>query len=159
MKKPKYYPLEQHLKSNGGSTIPMTFREIESVIKDSLPPSARKHRAWWSNNTSNSVITHSWLKVGYKTAKVDLDNESLVFERVDSGKDSIHGAVAGIGKKQLHAHDDVPSSISADGIDSRPHPVLGCMKGSVTIADDYDPCEPALPEWAGMVHDASIDHA
>lgn len=157
MNKHKYYPLETHLKSIGRPEIPMTFHEIESVIKDSLPRSARKHRAWWSNNTSNSVITHSWLKAGYKTAKVSLDNECLVFERVDSGKDLTCRTADGAGRNQRNVHYEAPSS-ATDESGSRTHPVLGCMKGTVTIADDYDPSEPAFPEWAGIVHNASLNH-
>ena len=40
----KYEPLEIFLKSLDFESIPMTFTEIELIIKDSLPPSARKHR-------------------------------------------------------------------------------------------------------------------
>jgi len=59
----KYKALEKHLLRNGMRQIPMTFVDIEAVIEDRLPPSARKHRAWWSNNPSNSVITLlGWLR-------------------------------------------------------------------------------------------------
>ena len=58
----KYAALEDHLRNSGQDAVPMTFADIERVIGADLPPSAFKHRPWWSNNPSNSVITHSWLK-------------------------------------------------------------------------------------------------
>ncbi|MEE9453579.1 MAG: hypothetical protein V3V13_04255 [Paracoccaceae bacterium] len=72
MTQTKYEPLENYLEKKGFSQIPMTFSDIETIIENSLPPSARKHRAWWSNKPSNSVITYAWLNAGYKTAQVDL---------------------------------------------------------------------------------------
>ena len=75
----KYAALEDHLRNSGQDTVPMTFADIERVIGADLPPSAFKHRPWWSNNPSNSVITSSWLKAGYKTENVDMAGEKLVF--------------------------------------------------------------------------------
>ena len=77
----KYGPLETHLRRSGQTSVPMTFGEIEHVIGAKLPPSAFKHRPWWSNNPSNSVITHAWLGAGYKTAEVDMTGRKLVFRK------------------------------------------------------------------------------
>ncbi|MXY66588.1 MAG: hypothetical protein F4206_05410 [Gammaproteobacteria bacterium] len=129
----KYSPLETHLKSAGFKEILMTFEEIEAVIGTSLPPSARKHRPWWSNNPSNSVMTHSWLAAGYKTSRVDISNECLVFV-----KDDPRGL-----------HDSSPQNPE---MDSGKHPVFGCMAGTVTVAEDLDLTSPAMPEWANMAH-------
>jgi hypothetical protein len=35
----------------------MSFREIEQVLGFPLPPAARRHRPWWSNNGNNNVMT------------------------------------------------------------------------------------------------------
>jgi len=59
----------------------MSFQEIEAVIAAPLPPVAFKHRAWWSNNPSNSVITDAWLAAGYKTERVDMGSQKLVFRK------------------------------------------------------------------------------
>lgn len=80
----KYDPLMHRLAESGASEVPMTFGEIEAVIGAALPPVARKHRAWWSNNPSNSVITRAWLEAGYRTARVDMADERLVFQKVDA---------------------------------------------------------------------------
>ena len=75
----KYAPLAAHLREVGQETVPMTFADIERIIGTNLPPSAFKHRPWWSNNPANSVITRSWLEAGYKTANVDMAGQKLVF--------------------------------------------------------------------------------
>lgn len=77
----KYEPLKTFLNGRHEGEIPMTFHEIEALIGATLPPAAFKHRAWWSNNRSNSVITHAWLDAGFKTETVDMDSQKLVFRR------------------------------------------------------------------------------
>ncbi len=133
----KYQPLENHLKTCGLREIPMAFKEIEAVIQDNLPPSARKHRPWWSNNPSNSIMTKSWLAAGYKTTRVKLESECLVFVRDDT----------------LAPHQTLSP---ASGNGSVGHPVLGCMSGTVTVADDLDLTDPAMPEWADMAQDTTV---
>lgn len=76
-----YDPLREHLSGRGAVEVPMTFAEIETVIGRSLPASARKHRAWWSNNPANSVITRAWLDAGYQTERVDMASRKLVFRK------------------------------------------------------------------------------
>lgn len=126
----KYEPLEKFLTRKGMSQIPMTFSDIESVIHDSLPPSARKHRAWWSNNPSNSVITYAWLAAGYKTSQVNLEAEQLVFIK------------------------DEPESLTNQA--EQRHPAFGCMKGIGVLADGVDLTEPADAEWGAALEAASL---
>lgn len=78
----KYEPLARFLSQQKQASIPMTFAQIEQLIGNRLPASARKHRPWWSNNPSNSVITRAWLDAGFKTTQVDMAGERLVFMRV-----------------------------------------------------------------------------
>ncbi len=82
----KYEPLEQFLKSRPTEEVPMTFAEIEKVIGRPLPEAARAHRAWWSNNPSNNVMTKAWLAAGYRTERVDMASRRLVFCRVASSR-------------------------------------------------------------------------
>ncbi|WP_339747249.1 hypothetical protein [uncultured Maricaulis sp.] len=77
----KYTPLEHHLQAQTLNHIELRFCDIERIIGATLPPSARRHRAWWSNNPSNSVATYAWLNAGYRSAQVDMAGERLVFER------------------------------------------------------------------------------
>ncbi len=119
----KYQPLEQRLEIIGKEFIPMTFAEIEAVIDDDLPPSARKHRAWWSNNPSNSVITYSWLGAGYKTESVNLEEEKLVFRRDET-----------LATKEIEMSNGT-------------HPLFGALKGQITITVDFDLTDPTGAEW------------
>lgn len=79
----KYEPLKVFLSERSDSEVPMRFEEIEGIIGAALPPVAFKHRAWWSNNPSNSVITRAWLDAGYRTERVDMGSQKLVFRRAD----------------------------------------------------------------------------
>jgi hypothetical protein len=77
----KYEPLRSFLAGRSETEVPMSFREIEKLIGAPLPPVAFKHRAWWSNNPSNSVMTKAWLEAGYRTERVDMGSQKLVFRR------------------------------------------------------------------------------
>ena len=72
----KYGSLTTYLSGKKQTSIPMTFKKIEGVLGAKLPPSAYNHRAWWSNNPTNNVMTHAWLKAGYKTASVDMEGQN-----------------------------------------------------------------------------------
>ena len=75
----KYAPLAAYLRSSGQDSVTMSFDDIERIIGAELPHSALTHRAWWSNNPTNSVMTRAWLEAGYKTEKVDMAGKTLVF--------------------------------------------------------------------------------
>src|SRR5436305_3627483 len=78
----KYEPLGQFLRKQRTQEVPLTFREIEKITGVKLPPKAQHHRAWWSNNPSNNVMTKVWLEAGYESAQVDMNARKLVFRRV-----------------------------------------------------------------------------
>ena len=78
----KYAPLESHLRDSGETSVPMTFDEIAQVIGTPLPPAAFKHRALWSNNPGNWVMTKAWLGAGYETERVHMETRELVFRKV-----------------------------------------------------------------------------
>ena len=135
----KYEPLEEYLRDCGRSDVPMTFAEIEEIIGDALPSSAFKHRPWWSNNPSNSVITYAWLRAGYKSAEVDMTERKLVFRKsnpsVSPDPEDGAGAV-GHGLAAAEAQ---------DGFDfSR---VFGALRGTVTIKPGTDLTEPVGADW------------
>lgn len=107
----------------GNAVVPMTFTEIEEIIGNRLPSSAFKYRPWWSNNPSNSVITHAWLRAGYVSAEVDMAGLSLVFRKSDVAK----------------------SRADADEFDfSR---VYSALEGTVTTKPGIDLTEPVGAEW------------
>ncbi len=126
----KYDPLGNYLRKQRMGRVPMTFIEIERLIGAKLPNSQR-YPAWWSNNPFNNVMTQVWLDAGFKTEEVDVKARKVVFRKV--------------GQAQPAA--DQASSSSDDENASKPHPLVGWMKGTVRIAPGVDLTEPADPEW------------
>jgi hypothetical protein len=120
----KYDPLTRHLAAHHKREIPMRFEDIERVLGFDLPPSARRHRAWWSNNPSNSVMTKAWLAAGYLSEQVDLEGEKLVFARLNA----------------------VVSPARPAGAKGR-HPLIGCMAGTIPVPPETDLTEPTAPDW------------
>lgn len=118
----KYESLGQFLKSRREERVPMTFAEIEHVTGAQLPPSAHKHRPWWSNNGANSALTRVWLDAGFKSEQVDMAAQRLVFRRVDKPKETLR-----------------PNGGN--------HPLIGALKGLLRIAEDTDVTKPADPDW------------
>ncbi len=74
----RYEPLGQFLASQNASETPLTFKDVERIIRRSLPSSARKHPAWWANTRTHSQAG-SWLDAGWKTERVELRAERVVF--------------------------------------------------------------------------------
>lgn len=128
----KYAPFAEFLREQRGSEVPLTFAEIERVIGTQLPPSA-KYPAWWSNNSSNNVMTELWLSAGFQTERVDIPGRKLVFRRVKGSRAS-----------------QPADGAAAEGTvarTARRHPIFGCMVGLMTIAPGVDLTEPADPSW------------
>jgi hypothetical protein len=129
----KYEPLGQFLREQRTREVPLTFDEIEKITGVTLPPKAQFHRAWWSNNASNNVMTKVWLEAGYESTQVDMSARKLVFRRVKE--------VAPEGGNTAQAQ-------SRTGR----HPLFGAMKGLIHVPAGVDLTEPADPEW-GKVYD------
>ena len=77
----KYSSLTTFLASRTQPRISMSFEDIERVVGSKLPQSAFNHRAWWSNNPTNSVMTKAWLAAGFRSEDVDMTARRLVFSR------------------------------------------------------------------------------
>lgn len=128
----KYEPFARFLREQRTHEVRLTFGDIERIVGAKLPPSARKQRAWWSNNPDNSVMTKIWLAAGFRSEQVDMAARRLVFRRVPRTS----------GEQR-----------SGDGSSSAPiergrHPLLGALKGLVRIMPGTDLTDPADPEWS-----------
>ena len=131
----KYAPLADHLRGSGRAELPMTFGEIEAVIGARLPESARKHRAWWSNNPTNNVMTHAWREAGYESADVDMAGRKLVFRRS-----------AQAARPSATDVDLPPEEASSAGAGPLSR-IFGALKGTVTIKPGTDLTEPVDTDW------------
>jgi hypothetical protein len=78
----RYDKLKLYLDNAKGIHVDMTFAQIEAVLGRALPPSALRHRAWWSNNPDNNVMTQAWLAAGYQSRDVDMAAGTVTFEWV-----------------------------------------------------------------------------
>jgi hypothetical protein len=88
-------PLAKHLESESASTWSATFGQVEQVLGFPLPPSARKHREWWSNQAgAGHSQAKGWQDAGWQVWKVDLAAERAIFRRVDAGPPAAVGAQA-----------------------------------------------------------------
>ncbi len=92
----KYSPLYRHLRARGGGEWRASFADLEAVLGFTLPESARVHRPWWSNQRNGGGHGHAlaWQMAGWKTRAVDLERETLVFERAGADGDTVHEAGA-----------------------------------------------------------------
>ena len=135
----KYDHLAAHLRGSRQAFLPMTFDNIEHIVGTKLPPSAFKHRAWWSNNPNNSVITHAWLEAGYKTADVDMAGRKLVFRKSLPDEQS-----PGTGGGQPAQEESQASEDAGAGFYSR---AFGALKGTVTITAGTSLTSPVGEEW------------
>jgi hypothetical protein len=124
----KYRPLTMHLRAQRGARVRMTFAEIERVIGTKLPPSASRHRPWWSNNPLNNVMTKAWLDAGFESEEVDLKGRKLVFRR------------AGPPKPPQTPPSDAPLGKLA---------LFGWLRGTVVAVGDLT--EPADAEWSERI--------
>ena len=76
----KYAPLTEHLAraaQRGDTQVEVTFTQVGDLV-GGLPPSARKWRAWWSNDSKSEA--QAWRAAVWHVAWVSLDHERVRFE-------------------------------------------------------------------------------
>lgn len=134
----KYDPLKQYLESRRFEEVPMTFSEIERVLGFKLPEKSQQHRAWWSNNASNSVMTKAWLAAGYKTERVDLAARRLVFRRAAHVRNQ---------PKAFKSASELRPPRSSGRNNGTTHPLFGVLAGLGKTAPGVDLTEPVDPDW------------
>ena len=77
----KYGPLLEYLHRSEQREVTLTFAQIELLMNDTLPDSARVKRAWWSNRSKGALQALSWMEAGYIVSKLDLDEEYVTFRK------------------------------------------------------------------------------
>ncbi len=84
----KYKRLYEHLSGIASDRWRTSFREVESILGFELPPSARLHRPWWANHKAGNGHSQAlaWGVVGWETADVDMDAETLLFRRTKTAE-------------------------------------------------------------------------
>ena len=76
----KYTPLSEYLAERPDALheITLSFEEVEQLVGP-LPPSARKHRPWWANDSKSEAV--AWRNAGWHVAAVNLSSEMVTFRR------------------------------------------------------------------------------
>lgn len=77
----KYQPLLEFLRDSNQHEVTLTFAEIEALMNETLPDSARSKRAWWSNRTKGALQASAWMEAGYRVEDVDLDGQRVTFRK------------------------------------------------------------------------------
>jgi hypothetical protein len=145
----KYDGLGSYLRERAFEEIPMTFSEIEKITGVNLPPKAQHHRAWWSNNPSNNVMTKIWLDAGYETMQVDIAGRKLVFRRI--AREARGNGMADAAREFKPAE--------ASGKTPGRHPLIGFLQGTFTIEPGYDLTSPvySVEEWSEIEKEMEED--
>jgi hypothetical protein len=80
----RYAPLALRLQSQPSNQdrVQLTFEEIEKIIDNPLPASARQHRSWWANDSVSHVQSQQWLDVGWRVAQINMTEEKVTFARI-----------------------------------------------------------------------------
>ena len=71
----KEVPLQQQ-------EVMLSFTQIERILGESLPQSAHKHRAWWSNEQHGQhTNAHAWMTAKWEVDAVDQKAKWVRFRR------------------------------------------------------------------------------
>jgi len=76
----KYRLLFDYLDQREGEEIALSFAEIENLLGQALPPSARARRDWWGNR-KRAPQASAWMGAGYHVGELDLEKEQVVFRK------------------------------------------------------------------------------
>ena len=81
----KYQPLLEFLRGSNQHEVILTFAEIEALMNNPLPDSAKSKRAWWSNRSKGALQASAWMEAGYRVEDVDLDGQRVTFRKPTTG--------------------------------------------------------------------------
>ena len=79
----EYDRLGSHLRRRSGPIWQASFADIEAIMGTPLPASARRHNAWWANQTGRGHSqARAWQEAAWRTRRLDLKAGKVDFERV-----------------------------------------------------------------------------
>lgn len=148
----KYEPLANHLRERaaaGQHQVELTFGTVDRLV-GGLPPSARKLRTWWANNSQGQSL--AWHTAGWHVAIVNLPEARVVFA---TGK--VGGTHADRGRTRASTRPPSPTRPAPAAIDDLP--TLDTVDvairftwrnaGTVTLDAAGKPTFPPVPATAG----------
>jgi len=81
----KYQPLLEFLRGSNQREVILSFAEIEALMNNPLPDSAKSKRAWWSNRSKGALQASAWMEAGYRVEDVALDGQRVTFRKPTTG--------------------------------------------------------------------------
>jgi hypothetical protein len=80
----KYAPIGDYLASLKSDRVDLSYKQMEEMVGEPLPPSAHNHRAAWSNSSQNTwPMMNVVRRAGWKVDSVQMGNK-VVFVRAKS---------------------------------------------------------------------------
>ena len=76
----KFVGLEYFLKNKNGSSLSLSFDEIERITGEKLYPSAYKYTAYWHPSKTH-VLPNLIVECGYEIESIDLINKAIKLRR------------------------------------------------------------------------------
>lgn len=138
----KYGKLRAFLVASGAERIALSFEDVARVAEVTLPASAYRRAQWWQNDAVHHVQAQAWLGAGYRTEAVNLAKGSVEFVRVPS---------AGRGVREMQE----PFEPRREPVEV--HPMIGAMKGMITVSPEWDPTKPAFDDDDMVEWEASLE--
>ncbi len=82
----KYRPLYAWLREQGDGSrdVQVTFEQVEEILGETLPPTARTHQSWWANDSVGHRQSQAWLRAGWRVSEYDLTAETVTFQRTNT---------------------------------------------------------------------------
>jgi hypothetical protein len=80
MRKSKYQPIGDYLKSVTGQKVRLSYKELEEVLNFKLPASAHVHRQFWEND-SKGTRSLIWLTEDWEVCSVVM-GDYVEFEKI-----------------------------------------------------------------------------
>jgi hypothetical protein len=80
----KYTPLEQYLRGLpvNQKEVTLNFEQIEGILIDKLPNSAKEYSAWWNNEVEGThVQARGWMDAGWLVDMVNFTEKWVRFAR------------------------------------------------------------------------------
>ncbi len=113
----RYAPLAVWLQqqSRHQEKVSLTFREIEEIIGEELPPSAREHRSWWANDPVGHVQSRQWLEVGWRVSTIAMTEGKIVFTRIKSREKNYIDFFSGLLQELIRVAQFHVRQVSPDG--------------------------------------------
>jgi len=84
-----YSGITAYLADQGSNEVVLSFEQLDALVVGGLPPSARKHSAWWTNSLYSRPHSRIWIDArrnahpdfvrGFVTFTFGGNNASVIF--------------------------------------------------------------------------------